>query len=312
MQHDPLQQYRDFPRAQQAPEGMRVHAANKDLPAVAMAGNVVYASYGATNLHLQILYPLCAPYAEQQCRDYPCIVYVQGSGWHKQDVYRRIPCLCELAKCGYVIALVEYRHSTLAPFPAQIQDAKTAVRWLRAHAAEYSGDPARIAIMGDSSGGHTSLMAHLTQGEALFDSGLYPEYSDTVCGCAALYPPVDLALMHLGGSPMDHASAASPEGLLLGGRPISEVPAGELAVSCPVHWVDAKRSLPPTLLLHGDNDATVPFGESVKMYEALRHARQDATFYKVENAGHGGPEFWAPEFIHLYDAFFRRCFAGAK
>jgi acetyl esterase/lipase len=301
--------YDHFPRATQSPEGMKTLRADKDLPGLAMAGNVVYGQRDGLPLHLQVIYPIYAPYAAESKQVYPCLVHIHGSGWRKQDVYRRIPSLAALAQKGYVIASVEYRPSAVGAFPAQIQDAKAAIRYLRLHCEEYHGDPNRIAVMGDSSGGHTSLMVHLTQGEDFFEPGLYPDVSDRVSGCLDLYGPTDLASMMDEPTCMDHASAASPEGILMGNRAIGEVPPEELRRADAASWVSPTNQLPPTLILHGDKDDTVPFAQSVRIYEALRGAGQDVTFYKLENAGHGGPEFWTEELLALYDAFFQRCFA---
>lgn len=304
--------YARFPRAQESPEGMKTLVGNKDLPGLAMAGDVVYAEREGQALRLQILYPIYPPYAERQRHDYPCLVHVHGSGWRKQDRYRRIPSLAALAQKGYVIASVEYRPSVVGVFPAQIQDVKAAIRYLRLHAGEYNGDPDRIAIMGDSSGGHTSLMVQLTQGETFFEPDLYRGVSDQVCGCLDLYGPVDIASMMEAPTCLDHTAADSPEGLLFGGRAIGAVPEEELRRADASGWVSRTKTLPPTLILHGDKDDTVPFAQSVRIYEALRAAGQDVTFYKLKNAGHGGPEFWTEELLKLYDAFFRRCFAEQK
>jgi len=95
---------------------------------------------------------------------YPCIVFCQGSAFHTQNIYGHFTDHVRLAEKGFVVASVQYRESDLAPFPAQEQDFKTAVRYLRAHAAEFHLDPNRIGFWGDSSGAHTVLMAGFTAG----------------------------------------------------------------------------------------------------------------------------------------------------
>ena len=77
--------------------------------------------------------------------------------------------LCRFAERGYVIAIVQYRPSAVAPHPAQVHDAKTAVRWLRQNSDQYGIDPDRITISGDSSGGHTALLVHATDGSPALD-----------------------------------------------------------------------------------------------------------------------------------------------
>ena len=95
-------------------------------------------------------------------RTWPCITFIQGSAWMKQYVYQKVGMIARLAQRGYVVAIVEYRHSGIAHFPAQIIDAKNAVRFLRAHAEEYKLNPSQMFLMGDSSGGQVSSVAGMT------------------------------------------------------------------------------------------------------------------------------------------------------
>lgn len=300
--------YNDFPPAEQTVPGMEVITADPDLPGIAMAGNVVYAVESGMELRLQILYPLYQNYARTPRNDYPCIVHIHGSAWKRQDVYRRIPALCGLAGRGYVIALVEYRPSETAGFPAQIRDAKAAVRWLRRHAHQYNGDPDRIAVMGDSSGGHTALMVHLTEGIPFFEPETDSGISDHTDGCLALYAPADLEAMEDSPTCMDHSGADSPEGILMGRRALADIPPEEMRQVSPVNWVREGCAAGPVLLVHGDKDDTVPFMLSVRMFRALREWDMEARLCKVVNAGHGGVEFWTEEMIDLYDGFFREVF----
>ncbi len=115
------------------------------------AHEVVYDE--AHNLHLEIFTPFQMAHPE---RTWPCITFIQGSAWMKQYVYQKVGMIARLAQRGYVVAIVEYRHSGIAHFPAQIIDAKNAVRFLRAHAEEYKLNPSQMFLMGDSSGGQVS------------------------------------------------------------------------------------------------------------------------------------------------------------
>ena len=85
--------------------------------------------------------------------------------------------MADLARRGFVTAILQYRESDLAAFPAQIQDAKTGVRFLRKHAEEYHIDVDNIFIMGDSSGGHTAVLAGITAGQDILDTEDYNEFS---------------------------------------------------------------------------------------------------------------------------------------
>lgn len=101
---------------------------------VEIVKNVVYVDREGVELHLNILYP------KGIAKNLPTIVYVPGSAWMKQNIERSIPAFTRFASRGYVIALVEYRHTGIAPFPAQIQDAKTAIRFMRKNADKYHVD----------------------------------------------------------------------------------------------------------------------------------------------------------------------------
>ncbi|MCL2059995.1 MAG: alpha/beta hydrolase [Oscillospiraceae bacterium] len=127
-----------------------------------VAANVVYAERSGKKLHLQILRPSASGGQQGAGEKLPLIMFVQGSAWHKQNVYGNIPQLARFAMRGFVIAFVEYRESDIAPFPAQARDCKAAVRYMRAHAGEYGVDADNIFLWGDSSGGHTVLMAGIT------------------------------------------------------------------------------------------------------------------------------------------------------
>ena len=106
---------------------------------------------------------------------YPAILYVQGSAWRKQDNYKRLGAMADLARRGFVTAILQYRESDLATFPAPVEDAKTGVRFLRKHAEEYRIDPSQGFIMGDSSGGNTAFIAGVTADQELMDTDVYGE-----------------------------------------------------------------------------------------------------------------------------------------
>ena len=120
--------YEDFPEFDQPVEGAEVLSTTGDEVGFAYFHDVEYANVDGIPLHLQIIKPFTRNEPE---KIYPCIVFVQGSAWMKQDVYAKIPMLARLAGKGYVIAVVEYRHSGQAPFPAQALDARNAVRFMR-------------------------------------------------------------------------------------------------------------------------------------------------------------------------------------
>lgn len=249
-------------------------------------------------LHLD-LFTMRAPIPGKR---YPAVLYIPGSGWMEQDLYGRLPQLVEVARCGYVVASMEYRHTDEGcRFPAQVEDAKSALRYLRAHADDLDLDPERIAIWGDSSGAHTALLAGLS-GEEEFLTDDSPGYPTSVRCIVDLFGPTDFDDAARQPSGIDHAGADSIEGKLLGAPP-AQVP--ELVRRAdPISYLSDQRWAPPTLILHGDRDDMVPFHQSVLLYEAYRRCGQQADFYLVRNAAHGF-RIWTEPVMKVIKDFLR-------
>ncbi len=158
--------YEEFPEFTETVEGVEVIPTTGDELGVHYMHDVEYANVDGIPLHLQILIPASRndhfiPFGEQEKLSLPCFVFVQGSAWMQQYVYANLCQLAKLALRGYVCAIVEYRHSGQAPFPAQAVDARNAIRFLRVNAKKYGIDPDRMIVAGDSSGGHTAMWAGL-------------------------------------------------------------------------------------------------------------------------------------------------------
>ncbi|MEZ4703255.1 MAG: alpha/beta hydrolase [Rhodothermales bacterium] len=296
------------PPSDEHPEGMLTIESEPDTYVAIYKKDVVYATRGERELHLQLLMPEdrsgLLPAAERPTIPArPVIVYVQGSAWMPQALYAAIPQLADFAHAGYVVASVEYRPSTEARAPAQIQDVKSAIRYLRANAAKYNIDPDRIGIWGDSSGGHMAALAGVSDGFKPFSTDDNPDQSSAVRAVVDFYGPTDFTKMSSAPSRLDHDAADSPGSRVVGG-PIQE-PEQARAVRAynPIAHITAGKTLPPFLIMHGDRDALVPFNQSVLLYEALRDAGQDVTFYKVAGADHG-VRFWTPAVMAVVIDFF--------
>ncbi|QGF24565.1 alpha/beta hydrolase [Raineyella fluvialis] len=296
-----------FPESTASAPGMRVITADTTPRFGSVALGVPYAQKSGRTLHLQVILPP-RPLAIPDTADdvYPALLWIQGSAFHEQDLGHKLPALADFARRGYVVAIVEYRPSEVAPFPAQAKDAKTAVRWLREHAARFHVDPDRIVLGGDSSGGHTALMTYVTQDDQ--------DYSDEpvadelgICCFIAFYPVTDITTMHDQPSALDHVSADSPEGYLIGRHNVLERPDLVAPTVIANHVAPAaERPLQPLLMMHGSRDRLVPFAQSVELYERLVAAGQDVTLYQLKGADHGGPPFWQPPVTEIMDAFIRR------
>jgi acetyl esterase/lipase len=267
--------------------GMKTIYANKDETTVSYLRDVEYVRRGDTPLTLQILTPNRAfPGMKLPCET-PLLLFVCGSAWHKQDTISPLPSLMPLAKAGYVVASVEYRASDDAKFPAFLQDVKSAVRYMRANADVYGIDPERVAIFGNSSGGHAALLTGLTADMPEFKTDDNAELSDAVQAVIDFYGPTDVT--HINDAPRGamfvNPNIPTPEDVLYGGvvakNPEISQPGN------PLNYISANKPIPPIFIAHGDSDALVPFNQSAILYEKLLAEKKTVEFYKVMGADHG-------------------------
>jgi acetyl esterase/lipase len=226
----------------------------------------------------------------------PLVVWIHGGAWltgSKDDC----PAVHFAAK-GYAVASINYRLSQHALFPAQIEDCKAAIRWLRANAAKYHLDPGRIGVWGASAGGHLAALLGTSGGvkELEGGGGNLDQYSRVQC-VVDWFGPSDL--MTIGGS---HDNPGSPESRLIGG-PVQENKEKARKAS-PLTYVGADSA--PFLIMHGDRDQVVPLDQSKVLAEALKKAGVEVKLQIVEGGGHGGAAFASPENRKLVEDFFAR------
>jgi acetyl esterase/lipase len=225
----------------------------------------------------------------------PTIVWVHGGAWLTGSKEGGGPALRFLGK-GYAVASINYRLSQHAQFPAQIEDCKAAIRWLRANAKMYNIDPDRFGVWGASAGGHlVALLGTSADVKELEGKEGASNQSSRVQAVVDWFGPTDVTKM--GGS---HDQPDSPEAKLLGG-PVQENQ-DKAARANPITYVS--KDDPPFLVMHGDKDPTVPFSQSELLVDALKTAGVEVTFHPVTGAGHGGPEFSSEENHKLVEEFF--------
>lgn len=265
---------------------------------VELVRDVEFGKGGGRPLKLHIIRPKDAPE-----RPMPVITFVHGGAWRAGNKNAGVLRLIPFVQKGYFSVSIEYRLTGEAVFPAQIEDCKCAIRYLRAHAKQYNIDPDRIGAWGSSAGGHLVAMLGTTGGvKDLEGSGGWPEQSSRVQAVCDWYGPADLLAMADQPSRMDHDGAASPEGRLVGGV-VKQNPDNARRAS-PVTYVDG--SDPPFLIMHGTEDMTVPYGQSEILHKALRRAGVDVSFFPVRGAGHGGPQFRSEQVGKLVGEFFAK------
>ena len=206
--------------------------------------------------------------------------------------------LSRLAAEGFVVASVEYCTSNEGKYPAQIQDVKAAIRYLRAYAERFNIDEEKIGVMGESAGGYLTCMAALDRDKKL-DTGEYLEYSSQVQAACPWYPPTDAS--HFPYDDVEKA-AMSSESLLMGFNVMTHPQ--EAYENSPVSKVTPDA--PPFLLIHGTKDSTVPFSQSEELYDALEAAGCDVTLLALDGAEHADLMFFQDEVWQQIIAFFKR------
>ena len=312
MNHVPPQgvSLEEFPESTARSEGMQVLDADFSPRYGTVLLNTVYANKSGMDLHLQVILPPGTPQDEAQSPDsvsFPCLLFVQGSAWHEQQLGKELIALADFAGRGYVIAIVEYRPSDVAPFPAQAEDLQTAVEFVQDHADELFVDPDRIGVWGDSSGGHTVLMEYVSSGvEASGESGgaVLSLQNQPIKCVVDYYGPTNIARMNEEPSIMDHLSVDSPEGMLIGGHSVLDNPT-LAAPTIITNWIPPveERALPPLLIVHGSKDRVVPFAQSVYLSDCLGEKGQEFEFIQLKGADHGGSPFWQPQVLDIVDSF---------
>lgn len=230
----------------------------------------------------------------------PLVVYVHGGafmGGDKGDELRGLPGLLD---AGIAMASVNYRLSGEATFPAGGADVFAAVRWLKAHAADYGIDPDRFGAWGDSAGATlVSLLGTVgDQKSVMDDAGLGNEgISSAVRAVVDFYGPSDFRTMDAqakdpggcAGTPQVHDEPGSPESLWLG-APVQESPAAEQA--SPITYIAGNDRLPAFYIAHGTADCNVPHAQSTQLAEALKAKGGEVTLTLVDGALHADPEIW--------------------
>ncbi len=236
----------------------------------------------------------------------PILVWIHGGGWAAGD--KKNPPGLGLLGMGVTLASIEYRLTDAATFPAQIQDCKAAIRWLRAHAAEYGYNPRRLGVWGASAGGHLTALLATTGTTREFDVGEHLDQSSAIqCGIDVC-GPTDFP----GWKPPTKAAwiqRSGPESVvvkLLGGSIDDKL---ELArKASPVTF--ATKESPPLYILHGAADDVVGPDQSEVLAARLKEAGAEVTLEIIPGAGHSSAEFYSQERVGRLMQFLARHLAG--
>lgn len=287
-------------------ESMKVEVTEHQIDEI---GGVIYSQIQSRRSNRAMRMTLLVPRTAEKK---PAIIYFPGGGFTTTDYEKFIEMRFALAKAGFVVAAAEYR---VVPnkFPAILEDGKSAVRFLKAHADAYGIDASKIGILGDSAGGYLSQMVAVTGNEKQFDKGDNLHVDSTVQAAATLYGISDLRNIGAGfdeAIQKVHQSPAVTEALLVNGVAFNEYPGASilsdsdkaLAASSLGH---IKKNLPPFLIMHGTEDKLVSPVQSEQLYEALKQNGNRVTYVKVEGAAHGDTVWFQKPIIDKVVTWFK-------
>lgn len=313
--------YEDMPEYEGCPEGAKIIETSGDEMGLEYCRDVVYAKTPQGDLRLQILVPITRNHkpvlpnpmmqdtngnypegAFEGNPQYPTVVHVQGSAWFPQNLYGHLPNYAKLAARGFVVAIVEYRDSLRAKFPTPILDCMNAVRFLRQSGKMYCVDPDNMFLSGDSSGGHTAVMAGFWCKEDKGDN-YYPGVSAEVKAVISHYAAGDFLFEDSNPTTPNHTKADSPEGREMGGVDMTPEMCAQLTCRT---YVTPEAEIPPMLMFHGTKDRLVNTKCSVYLYEKLKECGKEVDLYLLKGADHGGSEFWTETTLGLMEKFIRK------
>jgi len=239
-----------------------LHAADKPTPIPGLKQDIEFAKVGDVSLTLDAFVPEGeGPFATG--------ILVHGGGFTKGDKQTFITPIFEpLAKAGFVWFTINYRLAPQHQWPACSDDVASAIKWVKAHAAEYKVDPKRIALIGESAGGHLVSWA-----------GVTGEGETRVAAVVPFYAPHDLV------THVKRRNEMRGLGDLIGSSEMSEVNLKKLAEMSPIHRV--RPGLPPFLQIHGDADSTVDYDQSVMFEKAMKAAGNACETITIPGGGHG-------------------------
>lgn len=215
---------------------------------------------------------------------HPVVLWIHGGAWRKGSKDRPGRAL-KAAGLNCAIVSINYRLTSEKSWPAQIYDCKAALRWVKANAKKHHLDAERIVVWGASAGGHLVTFMGTTQNHPDLDGklGSHIDQSTTVKGVINFFGPTDFLVMNQQGSSMDHNSASSPEGQLLGGE-VSALKA-RAKLASPFHQLSKDDA--PILTVHGTKDPLVPYLQGKALDEKLDALKVPSVLLTVLDGGHG-------------------------
>lgn len=258
--------------------------------------DLLYAEYENCNRYLQLIVPYRHQWKDNE--KFPLVIFIPGSAWYRQEMYNSIPSYSKLAECGIVTAIVQYRESTISPYPAQVHDINCAIKFLLERAEEFHIDISNIFIGGHSSGGHIALMTSFMKAHGI----IHGEYE--IKGIIAESAPSDMFLSESEDKdmPVWLPNDFRPTYDLLGVKELSENIELAKSASCEM-YISKDVKLPCVMLIHGNNDCQVNIQHSRQLFQQLKNADKNVQFYELAGCDHGGAAFWTKKVIDIINSF---------
>lgn len=257
--------------------------------------DVVYGKVDDKELLLDIVKP-----KETSEIPMPVIVFVHGGGWTKGDKKGGDRKLIPFAEKGYFCVSINYRLAPESKFPAQIEDCKCAIRFLKANSKKYNINPEKIGVWGTSAGGHlVSLLGTTGNIDKYNESGGWYGYSSKVSAVCDWFGPTDFL--------SSHSERSGLRGKFLLSENVKER-RKLMKEASPVYYVS--KESPPFLIMHGGKDTIVPFKQSEILYSKLKEKGVDVTLIKLKEAGHG--ICFGSREVRYVEAFFNYYLKGEK
>ena len=221
--------------------------------------NVVFAAPEGQPLRMDL-------YVPKTDKPAPVVIWIFGGSWKFGSKTFHLN-VRDLTRHGIAVASIDYRLSGVAKYPAQLDDCRAAMNWLRESGGRFGIDPQRIGVSGESAGGHLAALLGTLEG------------APRIRAVFAMYPPTDLVILG-----RKYANPHEPTNIdqLLGGA--IEEKLGAAAEASPVNHV--RRTSPPFLLIHGARDELVPIDQSERLVQKLRRSRVPARLIVVPNKEH--------------------------
>jgi len=259
--------------------------------------NVPYVKNGTARQTLDIYLP------KNKRGPYPLIIWIHGGSWMHGDKAENCIAARDLSN-DFAVASINYRYSTEAPFPAQVNDCKAAIRFLRANAAKYKIDPNRIGVWGSSAGGHLAALVGTT-GDSTFEiiegrKKGEPKVSTRVKAVVDWCGPTNFFSAQTQAGP-DNKFEFSGPGSAVYRLMFTNMHPQVLLAASPVNYVTPDD--PPFLIMHGDKDDAIPVAQSQEFHDALKKASVRSELHILKGRGHS---FDFPEHVQTVREFFAK------